>query len=282
MTNAERFAALNLPPPPAAAAMPMTAGLLPMGGAPGLANSMRGMDAERGLRGSEGPTGAAGAQGEQGTPGNDGADSTVPGPPGPQGEQGPPGNDGADSTVPGPQGTQGEQGPPGNDGADSTVPGPPGPEGPAGPAGPKGDSIRTNHYGTRAVGITESTQGHWFDLVPHGEAIDPWLNAELMEPVRFVSECGRFDLIMGVPKHCEGWRMPEKTDQQQAAALAQWQEISNNTLLARIEALEARMNPPQTPLKPANRARLLRVQEPLPCGCDPADHMDIHCQCPAA
>ena len=249
MTNADRFAPLNLPPP-AAAPMPMTAGLMPMGSSPGLANSMRGTDAERGLRGSQGPAGNDGA------PGSDGA-------------QGPPGNDGA-------------QGPPGNDGADSTVPGPPGPEGPAGPAGPKGDSIRTNRYGTRAVGITESTQGHWFDLVPHGAAIDPWLNEEMVEPVRFVSECGRFDLIVGVPKHCEGWRMPEKTDQQQAAALAQWQEIANNTLLNRIEALEARMNPPQTPLKLANPARLQRLQEPLPCGCDPADHMDIHCQCPAA
>jgi hypothetical protein len=84
----------------------------------------------------------------------------------------------------------------------------------------------------------EGTQGQWLDLVPHGEPIEPWLEDELVEPVRFVSECGRFDLIVGVPKHCEHWRMPTKTPQQAEAAKAQWREISQNTLLARIESLE--------------------------------------------
>ncbi len=138
------------------------------------------------------------------------------------------GQDGAPG-APGADGIDGQDGAPGEQG-------PPGPEGPAGPKG--GDSIRTNAHGTKAVGIVEGTQGQWLDLVPHGEPIEPWLEDELVEPVRFVSECGRFDLIVGVPKHCEHWRMPTKTPQQAEAAKAQWREISQNTLLARIESLE--------------------------------------------
>ena len=277
MTNAERFAALNLPPPPAAAAMPMTAGLLPMGGAPGLANSMRGMDAERGLRGSEGPTGAAGAQGEQGPPGNDGADSTVPGPPGPQGEQGPPGNDGADSTVPGPpgpQGPQGEQGPPGNDGADSTVPGPPGPEGPAGPEGPKGSFVSTR-AGIYELACMEMTRPFFAHIGPKGEPLPDKFLAAITGPVlRFGSSDGRHELCFGVRAEFPTWFMPDADEAQRVHSVKFWnQEYLNAPAMAAPE-----VKPPPAPIQ----ARAIPSNATLPCGCHPADHFDVNCQCDAA
>ena len=134
------------------------------------------------------------------------------------------------STVPGPQGEKGDKG---DDGT----------EGPQGPAGPKaGDSIISNAHGTRAVGIAEGTQGQWIDLIPACAAIEPWFAECLVQPVRFRSVCGEFDLIVGVPKHCKDWRMPEKTTQQKERAVELWQEISNNTLLERIAALERRIS----------------------------------------
>ena len=171
--------------------------------------------------GSPALDGATGATGEA---------STVPGPQGEKGDKGDKGDEGTASTVPGPQGEKGDKG---DDGT----------EGPQGPAGPKaGDSIISNAHGTRAVGIAEGTQGQWFDLIPACAAIEPWFAECLVQPVRFRSVCGEFDLIVGVPKHCKDWRMPEKTTQQKERAVELWQEISNNTLLERIAALERRIS----------------------------------------
>lgn len=168
--------------------------------------------------GPAGPQGDPGPQGEQG----------IQGDPGPQGERGVQGE-------PGPQGEIGPQGPQGDPGAT----GPAGPEGPQGPKG--GDSIVTNTFGTRAVGIAEGTQGQWFDLIPAGQALDPWFEEALVEPVRFVSTCGKFELICGVPKHCREWRIPEKTGEDKRRATDLWKEISQSTLLSRIQILEQRI-----------------------------------------
>lgn len=97
------------------------------------------------------------------------------------------------------------------------------------------------------MGILEGTQGQWFDLVKAGDPIEPWFEACLVKPVRFRSLCGQYDLIVGVPKHCEKWRMPEKTVEQSAAAKEMWREISQNTLLKRIEALESALRGLQKP-----------------------------------
>jgi hypothetical protein len=210
MTHAERFTTARARPS-LTEALPQAASASAFGGGLTVPNRVRSLD-DSTRRGRAGADGIDGQDGAPGAPGADGID----------GQDGAPGAPGADG-IDGQDGAPGEQGPPG-------------PEGPAGPKG--GDSIRTNAHGTKAVGIVEGTQGQWLDLVPHGEPIEPWLEDELVEPVRFVSECGRFDLIVGVPKHCEHWRMPTKTPQQAEAAKAQWREISQNTLLARIESLE--------------------------------------------
>jgi hypothetical protein len=210
MTHAERFTTPRARPS-LTEALPQAASASAFGGGLTVPNRVRSLD-DSTRRGRAGADGIDGQDGAPGAPGADGID----------GQDGAPGAPGADG-IDGQDGAPGEQGPPG-------------PEGPAGPKG--GDSIRTNAHGTKAVGIVEGTQGQWLDLVPHGEPIEPWLEDELVEPVRFVSECGRFDLIVGVPKHCEHWRMPTKTPQQAEAAKAQWREISQNTLLARIESLE--------------------------------------------
>jgi hypothetical protein len=210
MTHAERFTTARARPS-LTEALPQAASASAFGGGLTVPNRVRSLD-DSTRRGRAGADGIDGQDGAPGAPGADGID----------GQDGAPGAPGAD-------GIDGQDGAPGEQGQ-------PGPEGPAGPKG--GDSIRTNAHGTKAVGIVEGTQGQWLDLVPHGEPIEPWLEDELVEPVRFVSECGRFDLIVGVPKHCEHWRMPTKTPQQAEAAKAQWREISQNTLLARIESLE--------------------------------------------
>lgn len=61
--------------------------------------------------------------------------------------------------------------------------------------------------------------------------IDPWFNECLSKHVRFRSECGQFDLVVGIPKHCSEWRMPEKSEEQKIRAQRLWSEISNATLL---------------------------------------------------
>ncbi len=249
MTNAERFAALNLPPPPAAAPLPMTAGLLPMGGAPGLANSMRGMDAERGLRGSAGPAG------------NDGA-------------QGPPGNDGADSTVPGPQGPQGEQGPPGNDGADSTVPGPPGPEGPQGPEGPKGSFVSTR-AGIYELACMEMTRPFFAHIGPKGEPLPEKFLAAITGPVfRFGSSDGRHELCFGVRAEFPTWFMPDADEAQRVHSVKFW----NQEYLNAQPATAPEVKQPPAPIQ----TQAMQHNETLPCGCHPADHFDVNCPCDAA
>ena len=114
--------------------------------------------------------------------------------------------------------------------------GPTGPPGPQGPTGPKGgDSIVQNRFGTRAVGITEGTQGQWFDLLPADAPLDAWFEECLANHFRFRSTCGRMDLVVGVPKHCVNWRIPEKSETQRKKAARLWKHISSGTLLDLIE-----------------------------------------------
>ena len=88
----------------------------------------------------------------------------------------------------------------------------------------------------RAVGIVEGSQGQWLDLIPAGEPIEPWLEEALVKPFRFSSVCGTMDLIVGVPKHCEHWRMPHKTQEQKDRAAKLWAEISAGTLLETLRS----------------------------------------------
>jgi len=170
-----------------------------------------GIDGRRGADGADGPTGAVGPTGPQGIQGETG-------PAGPPGETGPAGEAGPA----GPAGPAGETGPAGN-------------EGPQGPPGPKGDSIVQNRFGTRAVGITEGTQGQWFDLLPADAPLDAWFEECLANHFRFRSTCGRMDLVVGVPKHCVNWRIPEKSETQRKKAARLWKHISSGTLLDLIE-----------------------------------------------
>ena len=244
MTNAERFAALNLPPPPAAAAMPMTAGLLPMGGAPGLANSMRGMDAERGLRGSEGPAGNDGA------PGADGADGAQ----GPQGDPGPAGADGA-------QGPQGD-------------PGPEGPAGPTGPEGPKGSFVSTR-AGIYELACMEMTRPFFAHIGPKGEPLPEKFLAAITGPVfRFGSSDGRHELCFGVRAEFPTWFMPDADEAQRVHSVKFW----NQEYLNAQPATAPEVKPPPAPIQ----AQAIPSNATLPCGCHPADHFDVNCQCDAA
>lgn len=157
-----------------------------------------------GLIGPQGPEGPQGIQGEQGEPGI----------------QGDPGVDGVDG-APGEKGDKGD-------------PGDPGPPGAQGDPGPKGDSIIENKFGIKAVGIVEGTQGQWIDLVPAGAKPEPWFEEAVVKIFRFKSECGTMDLLLGVPKHCKDWRMPEKSEEEMFRSRRQWKVISSNTLLDAI------------------------------------------------
>lgn len=168
--------------------------------------------------------GRDGAAGPPGPPGADGAD-------GPAGPAGPAGAVGATGS-PGPPGADGADGAPGADGAT----GPQGADGPQGPKGlPGGDSIITNKFGTRAVGLVEGTEGQWLDVVMAGESLEPWLEEALEETKRFRSVCGGFDLVIGTPKHCSNWRMPYKTEEKKTTTMNMWRHISNGTLFEEIK-----------------------------------------------
>jgi Collagen triple helix repeat (20 copies) len=166
-------------------------------------------DAVDGDTGAKGPDGDPGTSGPQGQPGS-------PGDPGPTGATGPIGPRG-------PIGPTGPTGPPGSTGD-------PGPTGVQGDQGPKGDSIISNALGIYAFGIAESTQGHWFDLIPSDAELDPKFVAAVVEPFRFRSVCGRMDLVMGVPRHCKNWRMPERSESQRQRVMAMWKKISEGRL----------------------------------------------------
>lgn len=189
----------------------------------------QGSQGEQGDQGSQGEQGAQGDQGNQGNQGSQGGEGSQ----GNQGSQGPQGDQGGQGSQ-GPQGDQGQQGP---QGADSTVEGPQGPVGDTGPQGPKGgDSIITNRFGTRSTGICEGTEGQWFDVVPHGAALDPWFEECLVHPVRFTSQCGQFDLVVGTPKHCRNWRMPRRTPEEGRRVMRMWQHLREGTLLEGLSA----------------------------------------------
>lgn len=188
-------------------------------GAQGYQGSQGAQGADSTVEGPQGDQGSQGAQGAQGSQGPAGADSDVEGPQGAQGAQGAQGGQGE-------QGSQGSQGP---QGADSIVPGPQGAEGPQGPKA--GDSIITNRFGTRSVGLCEGTEGQWFDVVPHGAALEPWFEECLVQPVRFTSQCGKFDLVVGTPKHCNGWRMPRKSPEDAHRTMHLWKHLREGTLM---------------------------------------------------
>jgi len=179
------------------------------------------------LKGDKGDLGETGADGIDGIDGADGA-TGPPGSTGATGATGPAGADGVDGT----DGADGAVGPTGPIGPT----GPQGPEGPTGPQGPKGgDSIITNKFGTRAVGLVEGTEGQWLDVVPASEALEPWLEEALVKVTRFRSICGNFDLVVGTPKHCQGWRMPEKTLEKASSVMNMWKHITNGTLFEEIK-----------------------------------------------
>lgn len=189
--------------------------------------------AEDGAAGPQGPQGAtpitqsssgltntSGQQGSQGPDGNQGSQGTS----GAQGSQGPDGFQGSQ----GPIGDQGNQGPDGGQG-------PNGNQGPQGDQGPKGgDSIVTNRFGTRSVGIMEGTEGQWIDVVAAGAELEPWLKECLITPIRFRSTCGLHDLVIGTPKHCANWRMPERSENDAKRVMSMWKHLREGTLVEHI------------------------------------------------
>lgn len=167
-----------------------------------------------GAAGATGPAGAAGANGATGADGNTGPTGAA-------------GATGADGAVGG-TGPTGMDGPAGATGATGAT----GADGIQGPKGlPGGDSIITNEHGTRAVGLVEGTEGQWIEVVPAGQELEPWLNECLATRFRFRSVCGTMDLVVGTPKHCLGWRMPEKTHEHGEKVMAMWKHLREGTLL---------------------------------------------------
>jgi Collagen triple helix repeat (20 copies) len=174
---------------------------------------------DKGPRGQVGLTGLIGSAGPRGDAGNPGVTGLL-------GLQG--------ASIPGERGIQGSQGPPGAAGDVTGPQGPKGPQGPQGPKGPdglpKGDSIISNELGIYAFGIAESTQGHWFDMSPATTPLDPKFVAAVVEPFRFRSVCGKVDSIVGTPRHCKNWRMPERSEEQRQRVMAMWNKISEGRL----------------------------------------------------
>lgn len=212
-----------------------------------------GLDGQRGADGVVGPAGPTGLQGPQGPQGLQGltgpsgpigptglmGPTGLRGPTGLQGNAGPTGAAGP-TGMQGPTGARGPTGPMGPAGPTGVgatgAQGPTGPAGAAGPTGPKlGDSIVRNKFGTRAVGITEGTQGQWFDLLPAGAPLDAWFEECLVSSFRFRSTCGQMDLVVGVPKHCENWRIPEKSEPHRVKVNRLWRHISDGTLLELLQ-----------------------------------------------
>ncbi len=185
----------------------------------GRSDPQDGNDGEPGATGAAGAPGAAGATGAKGDKGDKG-DPGDPGPPGADGMDGADGADGADG-MDGADGLPGEKGDKGDKG-DQGDPGPPGPK--------AGDSIVTNHLGTYAFGITESTEGQWLDVIPAGDPVDPKFAAAVKEPFRFRSVCGHVDLVVGTPLHCVGWRMPERSPERRDRTKKMWKKIAEGRL----------------------------------------------------
>lgn len=151
-----------------------------------------------------GPRGAPGAPGEPGGPGPTG-DPGSPGSPGPPGEP---------STTPGPPGDPGSPG----------EPGPAGPTGPTGEPGPK-DSVVQTSEGIYAFAVTEGARPWFIDVVPAGAEPDAkFLAAISRETARFVSKCGKLELVLGVQAAFPDWRMPDKTLTQKQKANAFWNQ----------------------------------------------------------
>lgn len=154
------------------------------------------------------------SSGARGAPGPPGEPSTVPGPPGDPGPQGDPGPPGDPSTVPGPPGDPGNPGPPGDVG----------PTGPTGEPGPK-DSVVQTSEGIYAFAVTEGTRPWFIDVVPAGTQPDAKFMAAINgESARFVSKCGKFEMVFGVQAAYPDWHMPEKTSSQKQKANDFWNQ----------------------------------------------------------
>lgn len=74
-------------------------------------------------------------------------------------------------------------------------------------------------------------------MVSTGDPLDPWFEECLTETFRFRSTCGTKELVVGVPKHCANWRMPEKTHADMMRVRHMWKEISDGTLLDTVKKL---------------------------------------------
>lgn len=154
---------------------------------------------------------SSGARGAPGEP------STVPGPPGDPGTpgvDGGPGPPGDPSTVPGPPGDPGSPG----------SPGAVGPTGPQGIPGPK-DSVVQTAEGIYAFAVTEGARPWFIDVIPAGtQPSVKFLAAIGGESARFISKCGKFELVLGVQVAYPDWYMPDKTLQQKLKANNFWNQ----------------------------------------------------------
>jgi hypothetical protein len=79
---------------------------------------------------------------------------------------------------------------------------------------PKGDTVFKTSTGYVACAITEGAQAFLIDVVAAGAPLDT-VFAECLskdwEPLRFTSKCQRFELVLGIQKASDHWRLPTKT-----------------------------------------------------------------------
>jgi len=95
---------------------------------------------------------------------------------------------------------------------------------------PKGDSIVKNEEGTYAFGIVEASQALFMCRVKAGEVAPKRFLAAVSEVSEHRSSCGNYVLFIGVQKGCEGWEMPDKTEEEMQIAKRNWSRISKELI----------------------------------------------------
>ena len=100
-----------------------------------------------------------------------------------------------------------------------------GPQGIPGPTGPK-DSIVKTALGIYAFACIEGSRPWFLDTVPAGDPPRTKFKAAVVPTtiMRFRSECGKTDMLIGVRCGMDGWDMPERSAAQMKRASSFWQQ----------------------------------------------------------
>lgn len=121
----------------------------------------------------------------------------------------------------------------------------------------------------------EMTRPFFAHIGPKGEPLPEKFLAAITGPVfRFGSTDGRHELCFGVRAEFPTWFMPDADEAQRVHSVKFWnQEYLNAPATAAPE-----VKPTPAPIQ----AQAMQPNQTLPCGCHPADHFDVNCQCDAA